>query len=71
MVVDDLGEALRRVADGESVVLLVDVDAPLLGELPAGPGRLAIFVGSPSDPRDWEAAGVMAAELFGLGGSGS
>ena len=71
MVVDDLGEALRRVADGEAVVLLIDADAPPLGALPAGPGRLAVFVGSRSNPRDWEAARAMAEELFGLGGSRS
>ena len=71
MVVDDLGEALRRVADGEAVVLLVDADAPPLRELPAGPGRLAVLVGSRSDPQDWKAARAMAEELFGPGASRS
>ena len=65
VVVDDKEEAARLVAEGHDVVLLVDVDAPPVGPAPAGPGRLAVFVGSPSDPAAWDAARAMAKELFG------
>jgi hypothetical protein len=65
MVLDDRDEALRLVAAGEAVVLLVDEDDPPLGQVVAGPGRLAVLVGSASDPASWVAAEAMAAELFG------
>jgi hypothetical protein len=65
VVVDDWDEAVRLLVEGHSVVLLLDVDARPCGPVPAGPGRLAVFVGSPSDPAAWEAARAMAAELFG------
>jgi hypothetical protein len=65
VVVDDWEEAARLVAEGRAVVLLVDADPPPVGSMPAGPGRLALFVGSRSDPAAWEAARAMAAELFG------
>jgi hypothetical protein len=65
VVVDDEEEAGRLVAQGYDVVLLVDGAAPPVGPVPAGPGRLALFVGSPSDPGAWDAARAMARELFG------
>ncbi len=65
MVVDDLEDARRLVAAGEAVVLLVDVGAPPVTSVPPGPGRLAVLVGSTSDPASWMAAEAMAAELFG------
>ncbi|MGI8750773.1 MAG: hypothetical protein ACR2MN_00350 [Acidimicrobiales bacterium] len=72
-VVDDLGEGIDALARGEAVVLLTDPSsAP--GALAAvvergrapvtGGGRLAVFVGEPSDPADRELATVMAEELF-------
>jgi hypothetical protein len=67
VVVDDQEEATRLVAEGRSVVLLVDVDAPPIGPVPEGPGRLALFVGVLSDPASWDAARAMAQELFGSG----
>jgi hypothetical protein len=68
-VVDDVGEALDAVGRGRAVVLVADTaSAPEavtgLGS-PGSPGRLAVFVGDPSDPADRELAGVMADELFG------
>jgi hypothetical protein len=75
VVIDDWEEAARLVAEGRAVVLLVDADPPRVGlvdadpprvgSMPTGPGRLALFVGSRSDPAAWEAARAMAAELFG------
>lgn len=65
MVVDDPEDARRLVEAGESVVLLVDEGAPLVGLVPPGPGRLAVLVGSASDPASWAAARAMATELFG------
>jgi hypothetical protein len=82
MVVDDASEAARMVAEGRSVVLLLDVDATLIavdatliavdsasGAGTSGPGRVAVFVGSPADPASWQAARAMALELFGPDGS--
>jgi hypothetical protein len=75
MVVDDASEAARLVAEGRSVVLLLDVDAALIavdapsGAGMSGPGRVAVFVGSPADPASWQAARAMALELFGPDGS--
>jgi hypothetical protein len=65
MVVDDPEDARRLVAAGEAVVLLVDEGAPPVSWVTAGPGRLAVLVGSTSDPASWVAAQAMAAELFG------
>jgi hypothetical protein len=65
VVVDDPDEARRLVYEGQDVVLLLDVDAPLLDFRSSGPGRLAVFVGPLSDPRSWDAARAMALELFG------
>jgi hypothetical protein len=65
VVVDDEEEAARLVAEGHDVVLLVDGEAPPVGPVPAGRGRFALFVGSPSDPGAWEGARAMARELFG------
>jgi hypothetical protein len=65
MVVDDPEEASRLVSEGQDVVLLLDVDAPPLGLSASGPGRLAVFVGPASDPASWDAARMMAQELFG------
>jgi hypothetical protein len=64
LIVDDPEEAARIVAAGGAVVLVVrPADAPV--EWPAGPGRMAVFVGDPDDP----AARSMAAELLGPGGA--
>jgi hypothetical protein len=65
MVVDDQEEAARLVSEGRNVVLLVDRAATPIGPVPSGPGRLAVFVGSPADPASWDAARAMASELFG------
>lgn len=66
MVVDDLPEALRLVASGENVVLVLaeGVDP---GPLPVGPGRVAVMVGDIRDPATRDAADAMHAELFGAG----
>jgi hypothetical protein len=63
MVVDDPAEAARLVAEGESVVLLIDAGAGVVW--PMGPGRLAVFIGPTQDPECWKAAQSMWEELFG------
>jgi len=65
VVVDDEEEAARLVGEGHDVVLLVDGETPPVRPVPDGPGRLALFVGSKSDPGAWDAAQAMARELFG------
>jgi hypothetical protein len=65
VVVDDPDEAIRLVSEGRDVVLLLEGDAPPVGLRPSGPGRLAVFIGPLSDPSSWDAARVMARELFG------
>jgi hypothetical protein len=58
-------EAVRLVAGGGHVVLIVaDAGAPLPPELHVGPGRVAIFVGDPTDPAVRAAAEDMGQELF-------
>ena len=64
VIVDDVEVARARVAEGESVVLILEAGAPTLGEIRQGPGRLAVIVGSPSDPEVRRAAEAMARELF-------
>lgn len=64
MVVDDIEVALSALAAGEAVVLIVEPDAPALGEIRQGPGRLAVMVGSPGDPAVRRAAEAMDRELF-------
>jgi hypothetical protein len=63
MVTDDPREAARLVERGECVVLIADPSAT--PALPAGPGRLALFAGSPDEAASWTAAQAMAEELFG------
>jgi hypothetical protein len=64
-VVDNLDAAAELVAQGVDVVLVIE-SAALQGDLPAeGPGRLAVFLGSVTDPDVRVAAEAMAAELFG------
>jgi hypothetical protein len=65
MVVGDPQEAARLIAEGRSVVLIVEEERTPVSGLGAGPGRLALLVGSPADPVAWEAGRAMAAELFG------
>ncbi len=74
-VADDLDQAIVAVRRGEAVVLLTDrasdpdvvTARDQLGGSPApGGGRLALFVGDPSDPDDRAQAGAMADELFPL-----
>lgn len=61
----DVEDAARRVAAGEAVVLIVAEGGAAAADRFNGPGRVAVFVGSPEDPGVWEAASQMAAELFG------
>jgi hypothetical protein len=63
MVVDDPDEAMRLSRQDRGVVLILPEDAPALAE--DGAGRLAVFVGSPSDPSDRSLAAAMSVELFG------
>jgi hypothetical protein len=65
VVVRNREEARALVAAGEAVVLVVAPDDPPLADLNSGPGRLAILVGSLSDPEVRQAAEAMDAELFG------
>ena len=64
VVVDDVEAALGRLAAGESVVLVLEPGSPPIGEVRQGPGRLAVIVGSLSDPAVRDAAAAMDAELF-------
>jgi hypothetical protein len=64
-VTAEVDDALRRVSAGESVVLIVDASDAPVSERFGGPGRVAVFVGSPEDPDVWDAARQMADELFG------
>jgi NAD(P)-dependent dehydrogenase (short-subunit alcohol dehydrogenase family) len=74
-VVTSPGEAVRRSAGGDDVVLLTpDVDA--LAEVVAAgrsaPGRVAGLIGDPSSEADVRAAEAMARDLFGeASGQGS
>lgn len=61
----DVEDAVRRVAAGEAVVLIVDEGSDRVAERFRGPGRVALFVGAPADPDVWDAARQMADELFG------
>jgi hypothetical protein len=63
VVVDDPAEAIRLVALGQCVVLVVESPPVPIVE---GPGRLAILVGPLDQPATWAAAREMAAELFGV-----
>jgi hypothetical protein len=63
VVVESREDAVRRAAQGEAVVLLVDVDSSVFSE--SCPGRVAVLVGSPSDPEVWASAEAMSVELFG------
>lgn len=64
MVVDDLTEAARLVAEGGNVVLVVDATDGPEWRWPQGPGRFAVLVGDPNDPAVREAAAAMEAELW-------
>lgn len=64
-ITSDVGDAARRVAAGEAVVLIVAESGIPVDDRFSGPGRVAVFVGSPDDPGVWEAARQMADELFG------
>jgi hypothetical protein len=66
MVVAELGAALRLVASGADVVVMVHEGAPVVEHV-VGPGRLAVMVGDPRDPATRAAAEAMEAELFGGG----
>lgn len=63
MVVDDLSTALKLAVSGVNVVVVVP-EGVECGELPEGPGRLAVLVGDPADPASRAAAAAMDAELF-------
>ncbi|HET9077677.1 MAG TPA: hypothetical protein VFN68_12160 [Acidimicrobiales bacterium] len=63
MVVDDPVGARALCAEGRNVVVVVAPGAPLCR--PAGPGRLAVFVGDPEDAAVRAGAAEMDAELFG------
>jgi hypothetical protein len=65
MVVGDPQEAARLIAEGRSVVLIVEEETTPVAGWGAGPGRLALLVGSLADPAAWAAGRAMAAELFG------
>ena len=45
---------------------MVDPDAAPIGQISPGPGRVAVFVGSLTDPGVRQAALAMHAELFGF-----
>ena len=65
MVVDDPAEALEIAAAGTDVVLVLAPSAPHVPLVAAGPGRVAVFSGTPGDPAVAEAAAEMDRELFG------
>lgn len=72
-VVDDLGLAMGALRQGDAVVLLTGPEpapdgAPELKQRGSRPepdgGRLALFIGDPSNPVHRELAATMADELF-------
>lgn len=63
MVTDDPVQALELVRQGTKVVLIVNGET-VVTPIDEGDGRLAIFVGDPSDPATQAAAREMDEELF-------
>ncbi len=65
-VTPDPSEAMRLVAEGHLVVLVVAPGAstPDCVERPGG-GRLAVLVADPGDARSLELAAAMGADVFG------
>lgn len=63
MVSDDPAEALELVRRGRNVVLIVNEET-VATPVEEGKGRLAIFVGDPSDPATHATAHEMDEELF-------
>ena len=68
-VTDRIEDAAALVAEGRAVVLLVPTEASpdALAALAGGaePGRVALFIGDPTNAVDRAGAEAMAAELFG------